>query len=98
MAVPGVRYGPPNKPILQENQRFLFSLFLSKVFVSLEDCRFETDVSENAISAIYGECRDTVSRYMEMINADRKLGGAGRIVCIDETHFTKKKKAKGGLR
>ena len=95
----------PAKPASFDKNRkfFAFFFFLSSSFskiplpFSFEDCRFETDVSENAISAIYSECRDTVSRYMEMINADQKLGGAGRIVCIDEIHFTKKKKAKGGF-
>ena len=61
----------------------------------IEETSFETEIAENTISEMYHLLRDSVTRYMQNITSAEKIGGAGKIVCIDETHITKKKKIRG---
>ena len=64
---------------------------------SIEEAAFDTDVHEDTIATVYDWLRDSVTTYMQQVNANTKIGGPGRIVCLDETHITKKKRNKGGF-
>jgi transposase-like protein len=38
-----------------------------------------------------------VNAYVRKITGDRKISGPGTIVCIDETHISKKQRNRGGF-
>ena len=59
---------------------------------------WETGVSKDSVGWIYYMLRDTLGAYMAKIGADRKMGGPGRVVCLDETFFCKRPKNKGGFK
>ncbi|KAK1929632.1 putative transposase-like protein [Phytophthora citrophthora] len=52
------------------------------------------EVSECTVRDLYMSCRSTCSK--ELLQADFKIGGEGRIVEIDETSLAKKRKCNGG--
>ena len=41
--------------------------------------------------------RTTMTEYMQTLNTAEKLGGDGRVVCIDETYVTKRKRNRAGF-
>ena len=63
---------------------------------SIEIASFETDLHRNTVAAYYDALRLLVVQFMEQLSANFKLGGSGRVVCLDETHITRKKRTKSG--
>ena len=64
---------------------------------SVEEAAHETGINPNTVGDFYHVCRETTTEFLEKATRNEKIGGAGRIVCIDETHVTKKKRNRGGF-
>ena len=54
-------------------------------------------INPNTVGDFYHVYRETTTEFLEKATRNEKIGGAGRIVCIDETHVTKKKRNRGGF-
>jgi transposase-like protein len=63
----------------------------------VNEASHETGVHRNTVGEVYHILRDTVTAYMQKITGNRQIGGPGKIVCIDETHISKKKRNRGGF-
>ena len=65
---------------------------------SRAETAFETGISPTTITNAFHFFSDTVCSFMmKLTDATQKIGGLGRIVCLDSTRMTKKKKNKGGF-
>ena len=64
---------------------------------AIEVTYFETGLSRKPVAACYDVIRSLVVDFMHKIASNTKLGGQGRIVCLDETHITRKKRSRGGF-
>ena len=64
---------------------------------AIECAAFETDLHRNTIAACYDTLRLLVVNFMDQVSTNQKLGGPGKVVCLDETHITKRKCNKAGF-
>ena len=64
----------------------------------IEEAAYDTEVTRGTAGAVYHYLRDMVSAFMTKIYPAGKIGGPDKVVCIDETYITKKKKNRGGFR
>ena len=64
---------------------------------SVEEAAHETGINPNTVGDFYHVCRETTTEFLEKATRNEKIGGAGLIVCIDETHVTKKKRNRSGF-
>ena len=64
---------------------------------SVEETAHETGIHADTVGDFYHVCRETTTEFLHKVTRNEKIGGQGRIVCIDETHITKKKRNRGGF-
>jgi transposase-like protein len=66
--------------------------------VPLKTVRAQCNLAEKSARALFYHLRMIMTaRVFQLQGSLPMLGGPGRVVCIDETFFTKKKRAKGGF-
>ena len=59
---------------------------------------WDTGLSRDTVGSIYYMLRDSLGCFMTKVQGQRKIGGRGKVVCLDETFFCKKPKNKSGFR
>ena len=64
---------------------------------SFEETSHESGIHRATVGDVYDQFRETVSEFTANATKGEKLGGPGRIVCIDETHITRKSRNRGGF-
>ena len=64
---------------------------------SVEETSHESGIHRATVGDVYDQFRETVSEFTANATKGEKLGGPGRIVCIDETHITRKSNNRGGF-
>ena len=55
-------------------------------------------MDRSTVGSFFEQCRETVSEFTANATQGEKIGGRGKIVCIDETFITRKKRNRGGFR
>lgn len=66
--------------------------------VPLKTVRAQCNLAEKSARALFYHLRMIMTaRVFQLQGSLPMLGGPGRVVCVDETFFTKKKRAKGGF-
>ena len=63
----------------------------------VEEAAHETGINRHTVGDFYNKCRHTATEFLTNATKGEKVGGRRRIVCIDETHITMKKRNKGGF-
>ena len=62
---------------------------------TIERTTFESDLSRTTVAEVFSFLRTEI---VETLHRSRqKIGGQRKVVCVDETHFTKRKRNAGGF-
>ena len=82
---------PKLTPIQLIQLIYSFAMMVPRQFAA-----YDSGVHPTTVGDVYFHFRDILASYMSKHQRSAKIGGPGRIVCVDETHFCKKPKNRGG--